>query len=92
MDGYNFCKVKLRNLRQPVIGDKFSCYTPDHEVLTNKGWVFIEYLTQEHKIASLINGNELVYINPTKIMSYDCDEEIYEIKSIERHHTLGVLS
>jgi DNA-directed RNA polymerase II subunit RPB2 len=23
-DGYNFCKVKLRTLRQPVIGDKFS--------------------------------------------------------------------
>ena len=23
-DGYNFCKVKIRTLRQPVIGDKFS--------------------------------------------------------------------
>tara|TARA_B100000035_G_scaffold315449_1_gene336342 strand:- start:1259 stop:4816 length:3558 start_codon:yes stop_codon:yes gene_type:complete len=23
-DGYNFCKVKLRNYRKPVIGDKFS--------------------------------------------------------------------
>ena len=31
-DGYNFAKVRMRNLRVPSIGDKVSCYTGDHQV------------------------------------------------------------
>ena len=83
-DGYNFCKVKLRTLRQPVIGDKLSCYTPDHDVLTSIGWVNVMAITKNHKVASLINGingNTLIYEYPQEIMSYECDEEIYEINT-----------
>ena len=82
-DGYNFAKVRLRCLRKPVIGDKFSCYTPDHDVLTSIGWINIADITKNHKVASLINGNTLVYQYPQEIMSYDCDEEIYEINTAQ---------
>ena len=32
----------------------------------------------EHKIASLTYNKELIYINPIEIISFDCDENLYE--------------
>jgi hypothetical protein len=79
-DGYNFAKVRIRNDRTPTIGDKFSCYTPDHQVLTTVGWVDIDKITQKHQVASLVNG-VLKYQHPSAIQSYDFKGELYCVNS-----------
>ena len=79
-DGYTFAKVRVRNDRHPTIGDKLSCYTPDHEILTTKGWITFDKLTDAHCVATIVDG-ALVYQYPTEIQEYDHDGEIYKIDS-----------
>jgi DNA-directed RNA polymerase beta subunit len=79
-DGYNFAKVRVRNDRIPTIGDKFSCYTQDHEVLTTEGWISIDKVTEKHKVASLVNG-VLMYQNPSAIQEYDFEGDLYKVES-----------
>lgn len=70
-DGYTFSKVRIRNMRMPTIGDKFSCYSPDHEVLTHTdGWVRFDALTTDHNVATIVDG-KLVYQRPTEVQVYD---------------------
>jgi hypothetical protein len=80
-DGYPTRKVLVRSTRTPKVGDKFACYTPDHDVLTTEGWISIDKVTTNHKVACLIDGKKLQYLNPTDVQSYDCDEEIYVVES-----------
>lgn len=80
-DGYTFTKVRIRNLRVPSIGDKFSCYSPDHEVLTlEHGWVRFDALTKEHKVATLVD-NKLVYQNPVEVQCYDYKGKMYKLET-----------
>jgi DNA-directed RNA polymerase II subunit RPB2 len=84
-DGYVFAKVRTRNLRVPTIGDKFSCYSSEHEVLTlDHGWVPFPQLSIEagHKVATLVDGDELVYQVPTEVQHYpDYNGKMYCVRN-----------
>ena len=81
-DGYNFAKVRLRTLRQPVIGDKF-CVREDSFVLTSVGWVQLKDINiQQHKVATIDSNNCIQYVNPINKFEFDCvDEELYHIQT-----------
>lgn len=79
-DSYETRKMLVRSEREPRIGDKFCCYTPDHEVLTSKGWIKIDELTKNDTVATKI-GDSLIYTKPLEIQEYDYNGKMYSVKS-----------
>ncbi len=79
-DGQKKVKIKIRKMRQPVLGDKLACYSDDTELLTTDGWILFKNLTKEHKVATLVN-NKLIYQNPIELQSYDFSGKMYEVNS-----------
>lgn len=80
-DGYEMRRALIRSEKEPTIGDKFCCYTPDTKVLTTDGWIYFDKLTTDHKVATLINGNTMEYTKPEEVMNYDYDGDLYVIDS-----------
>ena len=79
-DGYNFAKVRVRNHRKPVLGDKF-CALPTQQVLTSRGWIEIQNITKKHKVCTLGEDGALYYENPSELYSYSHDDDMYNLRS-----------
>jgi len=59
------------------------CCSPDHDVLTDKGWIPIAEVTLENKVAVLKEGKYLAYEHPTKIHSFSYHGNMYQVKTDE---------
>lgn len=68
-------------MREPQIGDKFSCYDEETEILTFDGWKYFKDLKLDDKVATLANENELLYEKPSELHQYEFDGLIYHVES-----------
>jgi DNA-directed RNA polymerase II subunit RPB2 len=64
-----------------MVQDKLHCLSPDHEVLTKKGWKAIDRVEMSDEIASLVE-NRLVYQTPINVYHYpEYNGQMYRIKN-----------
>ncbi len=76
-NGLRLVKVRVVQDRQPELGDKF-CLTPDHEVLTTKGWKSIADVNETDSVCTLQNG-KITYDHPSGIHSFAHEGDIFII-------------
>ena len=85
-DGYEMYNMKLRSERVPRVGDKF-CVDPNHEVLTNKGWIKFDDLYHRYKlkedfmIATLVDEKYIKYVSPIDVYEFDYKGYMYKLQS-----------
>lgn len=81
-DGYETRSALIRSERFPHIGDKFCMkFDGTTDVLTSKGWKKIEDITTKDLVATLVDGEKLVYRHPTDVYKFDYNGPMYELRS-----------
>lgn len=78
-NGEKFATIKMRYYRSLVIGDKM-CFTPDHMLLTDKGWTPITECKDANIYVTPESGDD--YQKCLNFFEYDIDEEIIVIEHL----------
>jgi intein/homing endonuclease len=66
-----------------MVLDKIHCLTAEHDVLTTEGWVPINEVKENHKVA-ILKDDKLIYENPIEIHHYpDYKGKMYRVKNQE---------
>lgn len=74
-------KIQFRKIKIPELGDKV-CLTPDHDVLTEKGWKNIKDITLDDNVCVLKEDGSFGHENPVKLYEILCEnEELYKLTS-----------
>lgn len=69
-----------------LVDDKIHCLTPDHDVLTERGWVPISQVQFMDKVATLNNQQQLTYTYPIHIWHYsNYRGNLYHISNPQIH-------
>lgn len=79
-NGYPMIKMSVRSERRPDIGDKF-CLTKEADVLTSIGWIPINEISKDHKVACLIDNDYLEYVNPIDVYKFEYHGDMYKIRT-----------
>ncbi len=76
-------KVSVKSYDLMRAADKL-CYSPDHDVLTERGWVPVTEVTRHDRVASLNPETHRVeYVSPVKIHAYQHDDLMYEVETTQ---------
>lgn len=79
-EGFPLVKMRIRSERIPRVGDKFTCYDEETQVLTKDSWKYFKDLKASDLVANVDSG-KIVYETPSEIVCYKYEGPMISINN-----------